>query len=140
MSEEFASDWKNGSDGGGSWANTVSTVATVVSYISDIASNTLTSTRIGANIGYNYIANNKMLLSTVKYLKPIAYGASTVSIVSDVVLTFEGQQSAVETGFNTSVTMGAVAVWGGSIGWGVAGVYFIGDAAGGLGSFGEIKP
>lgn len=57
-------------------------------------------------------SNSKVFLNSVKYIKPMYYGATGISVLSDVFLTIDGQQSLTETGINTSVTMISMAVGG----------------------------
>lgn len=38
------------------------------------------------------------------------------------------------------ITIGAISVWGGPVGWAVGGVYFVGDAAGWWGNWGKAAP
>lgn len=55
-------------------------------------------------------SNSNVFLNSVKYLKPIGYGATGISVLSDVLLIIDGQQSLTETGINTSATMISMAV------------------------------
>jgi hypothetical protein len=50
-------------------------------------------------------SNSNVFLNSVKYLKPIGYGATGISVLSDVLLIIDGQQSLTETGINSSIMM-----------------------------------
>jgi hypothetical protein len=95
------------------YANIIASVSGVVGIASDIAQETAKI----PSVGYNYIAYNKCLLNSVKYLKPLGYLALGVSTYTDVELSRTGQQSWYETGGNATVSV-AAAVAGGTIGFG----------------------
>jgi len=100
------------SDGGGNEiVSTINMISNVSSLVVVAVSNTITSTRIGSNITYSLL-NSKVFLTSVKNLKPFGYGATGVSVLTDVGLSINGQQSWTETGINSGVTIGAMIVGG----------------------------
>jgi hypothetical protein len=102
-----------GETGGGEsdWVGITNSVAGYVSYASGIISNTFTSTKVGSDIAY-FLSNSKAFINSVKYLKPITYGATGVGMFSDFYFSTTGQQSWTESGINTGVTIGATIVGG----------------------------
>lgn len=87
-------------------------------------------------------------LKQTKYVKAVRMVSKGV-FVAQVGISFYRTRSAFISGNDNrwgvagkatlDITMGAVAVWGGPVGWGVAGVYFIGDVAGLWGTWGELE-
>ena len=89
----------------------INAVAGVTSLTMSVISNTLTSTRLGSDIAYS-LSNSKIFLTSVKYLKPVGYGASVVSVGTDVILSIDGSQSWTETVINSGVTIGTIFIGG----------------------------
>jgi hypothetical protein len=102
-----------GEEGGGDYetTSTINTIAGVTSLTAGAVSNTLTLTNVGSDIAYS-LSNSKIFLISAKYLKSVGYGATGVSVLTDVGLSINGQQSWTETGINTGVTVGAMIIGG----------------------------
>lgn len=97
----------------------------------------------------NYAAKSSPGINELKYVK-------AVKIVSKGLFAAQAGISLYQAGkaFQTSndnkwgvagkasldITIGAISVWGGPVGWAVGGVYFIGDASGLWGNWGNTEP
>jgi hypothetical protein len=91
--------------------NRVNNISDVVSKITDATTLFLTSTRSGRDLGY-LISINPIALKTIKYIKPLGYGAAGISIISDYALYQAGQESGGMLISNSVVTGIALAVGG----------------------------
>lgn len=94
----------------------------------------------------NFAAKADPTINSLKYVKAVkvvsksvfaAQAGISVYQAGSAFVTDNGNKWGVAGKAGLDITMGAITVWGGPIGWAVGGVYFVGDMAGWWGDWGD---